>query len=268
MQGVKVDTFAVIVVNYCIAALPGIFLTSSSAFVFSALVFAPWFPLAIIIGFLFIVMFYLIALSVQKAGLSVSTIANRMSLVIPITFSILFYRESLGILKSTGIILALFAVLFTVWKKRNKNFKWQYIFLPLSLFLGGGLIDTLVKYTQHAYLSKDVLPVFSVLLFGIAAVLGLLISILRIKTWKYLIQGKVLIIGFLLGLFNFGSFYFFVNALSFSGLESSNIFGINHVAIVALSILTALVFFREKLSTINWLGVILALISIFLLTLT
>jgi len=53
-------------------------------------------------------------------------------------------------------------------------------------------------------------------------------------------------------------------SLRSEGYESSTIFTINHVSIVALSTIVGIVLFKEKLIRKNWIGLILAMISIIL----
>jgi uncharacterized membrane protein len=59
-----------------------------------------------------------------------------------------------------------------------------------------------------------------------------------------------------------------VKALRSDLLDSSGIFTVNNVAIVMISTLFGIILFKEKLSTKNWLGILLAIISIFLVTLS
>ena len=73
--------------------------------------------------------------------------------------------------------------------------------------------------------------------------------------------------GVVLGIPNYFSIYFLVLALRSGVLESSGIFTVNNVAIVMLSTLTGIVLFRERLLRKNWIGIVLAVISIFLVAL-
>ena len=70
-----------------------------------------------------------------------------------------------------------------------------------------------------------------------------------------------------LGIPNYFSIYFLVKALRSNLLDSSGIFTINNVAIVIISTLLGIVFFKEQLSLKNWIGIILAVISIALVSL-
>ena len=73
--------------------------------------------------------------------------------------------------------------------------------------------------------------------------------------------------GIALGIVNYGSIYFLLKALRVNGYESSSIFTIINVAIIALSTLMGLLIFKEKISKKNTIGIGLAIISIILITL-
>ena len=73
--------------------------------------------------------------------------------------------------------------------------------------------------------------------------------------------------GIALGIVNYYSIYFLLKALQYEGTESSTIFTVNNVAIVMLSTLIGLVLFRETIYTKNWIGIVLAVVSIALVML-
>ena len=81
---------------------------------------APFYIIAIIIGVLFIIMFFILGRSTQKAGMGITTIAGKMSVIFPIAFSILYDPEDvLSPLKLAGILVTLPGVLLTVFKKKQ-----------------------------------------------------------------------------------------------------------------------------------------------------
>ena len=86
-------------------------------------------------------------------------------------------------------------------------------------------------------------------------------------TTKKRFQLKSIPFGILLGVVNYGSMYFLLLALRVENTESSTIFTINNIAILALSTLVGLVLFKENISKKNWIGIILAFIAILLVTL-
>ena len=80
------------------------------------------------------------------------------------------------------------------------------------------------------------------------------------------LEFKNIIAGIVLGIPNYFSIYFLVKALRSDLFDSSGIFTINNVAIVIVSTLLGIVFFKEQLSLKNWTGIILAVISIALVS--
>ena len=70
--------------------------------------------------------------------------------------------------------------------------------------------------------------------------------------------------GILLGVPNYFSIVYLLKALSTDGMESSTAFTLNNVGIVILSTLFGLFIFKEKLIWKNWLGIVIAIVSILL----
>jgi drug/metabolite transporter (DMT)-like permease len=101
----NIDTLQAIVVNYFTAFAFGILANNQSVNI-SEIIESQWFYGAIGLGFLFIAIFIVMALTAQKNGLSVASVASKMSVIIPIIFGIYIFKESIGIQKITGIILA------------------------------------------------------------------------------------------------------------------------------------------------------------------
>lgn len=261
----NMDIFNVIVINYIVASLLGFFI---SGFPTRETFTSSWLLYAIIIGILFIVVFLLMAYSTKVTGIARTTIAVKMSVIIPILFSILYFSEYISFLKIIGIVLAMIAVYLTVYKKKEHGItKRIAIFMPVLLFIGSGTIDTLIKYTQATYLERDSAIAFNSILFLIAAISGILYTPLRKKPISGYIKVEVLTAGFILGIINFGSLYGIVMALESNVFDSSIIFGINNIGIVVLSVVLALLLFREELTIRNKAGIVLSIITIVLLSL-
>lgn len=260
----KINTFAAIVVNYVFATALG-FLLNKQEISFQTVLNSDWMPIAIAIGILFIFMFYLLGKTIEYAGVSVTTVAGRMSVIIPITFSIIYDNEILQLTKILGIILAVVAVVLTVYKKSTGEINRNAIIFPLIIFFGLGVVDSFVKYAQSTYVTEDYAPVFSGVLFGISCLAGILVVIFSKILRSQILKGKTIILGALLGIANFGSVYFILMALNSGKLEGSVIFGVNNIGIVFLAVIFAFLFFKEKLSKINYLGILLSLIAAFLL---
>ncbi len=262
----KVNTFQAIVFNYFIAFFVAYF-SSEVRFSIANTPYEDWFLGASFLGFLFVTMFYILGLTAQKLGMSVVAVSSKMSVIIPIIFGVFIYNESVGVYKVIGIVLALIAVYFTSLKD-GKAFNASYIYLPVLLFFGSGMLDTTLKYIEITYVSKTETSIYLSSIFLIAGVLGCISLLYLLITKKTKITLRSIIGGIVLGIPNYYAMYYLLKALQTKGLESSTIFTINNVAIVLLSTLLGLFLFKEKISKKNSIGIILAIVSISLITLT
>jgi drug/metabolite transporter (DMT)-like permease len=192
-----------------------------------------------------------------------------MSVVIPIIFGLVYYKESFGLLKAIGIILALIAVyLASLKSKDGLAIKTKDLIFPFLVFIGSGIIDTSIKYLENSFVAENDIPLFSATIFGSAASIGLLFLIYEALRGRFVFQIKNVLGGISLGIPNYFSIYFLVKALRSDMLDSSGIFTVNNVAIVMISTLIGIILFKEKLLPKNWLGIIFAVLSILLVTLS
>jgi len=210
-------------------------------------------------------MFFMIGYSIRISGVAVTTIAGKMSMVIPILFSILYFSEKTPAIKVGGLVLATVSVFLTVYRPISKKKNLWPVLLPLMIFLGSGLTDSIVKYAQTYFVPNSMSLLFSAMVFLTALIIGLIYILLRHKTITQSITIAELIGGTILGIANFGSLYYFIMALNNSKFDSSVVFGLNNICIVLFSILVGYLIFKEKLSKLNFAGVIMALAAILIL---
>lgn len=263
----NINTLHAIIVNYFVASMSGI-IAYQGTIEITAIPKFEWFYYTLALGSLFIIVFNLMAITTQRSGLSVVSVATKMSVVIPIVFGLFYYNESIGMLKGLGIILALIAVYLTAIKnKKGIDIVPKNILLPVLVFLGSGVIDTSLKFLEEAYVSESDVSIFSATIFAAAAFLGVLVIVYQIIKGTFRFQLKNVLGGIALGIPNYFSIYFLVKALRSGLFESSGIFTINNVAIVMLSTLVGILLFKERLLSKNWIGIGLAIISIILVAL-
>jgi drug/metabolite transporter (DMT)-like permease len=266
MNRLRIRTLDAIVINYLAASALGM-LTGRSAG------FTPfdrdWFLMSLILGIMFVFMFNVIGYSARVAGVTVTSLTTKLSVVVPVLFSILMFGENISFLKISGMILALAAIVMIVYRPRqpgeSRSELKRLIWLPVILFFGAGFIDSFIKYAQEIYVPGDEILAFSTSTFMIAAITSIGFRIasrsgIEENKWHRLVAG-----GIALGLVNFGSLYFLVMAFESERFDSSVVFGINNIGIVMLSVLAGMVLFREKTTKLNKAGILLAIVSILIL---
>ena len=114
----NINILQAIVVNYIVACASGI-IAYEAPISLSEITNFSWFYYTLALGVLFIIVFNLMAITTQRSGLSVVSVATKMSVVIPILFGLFYYKESFGYLKVIGVIMALVAVYLTSIKSKK-----------------------------------------------------------------------------------------------------------------------------------------------------
>ena len=129
---------------------------------------------------------------------------------------------------------------------------------PLVLFIGSGILDTLLKYSQEKLIPENELELFTPTAFSAAFVFGSIALLVTKKAPKL----KSITWGVVLGVPNYFSILVLLYALSYNGIESSVIFPINNMGIVLVSALVSFIWFKEHFSRKNWIGIAVAILSI------
>jgi len=259
----KIETVYAITTNYVVACIVGLYFYSGEVNP-AEIIHQPWFLGTLLLGFLFIIVFNLMARTSQRVGVSVASVATKMSLVIPVIFGVLVYKENLGLIKVIGILLALAAVYFASIKEKQVSIKRSTLILPILVFLGSGIIDTSIKYIQEVHIKENEFPLFSAAVFAAAAFAGIVFIGIRTFKTSFKVNLRNILGGIALGVPNYFSIYYLLRALQNPSLNSASVFTINNVAIVMLSTLLGIILFREQISLKNWSGIALAIISIIL----
>lgn len=254
LQHSKAVTRHAIVVSYLTSAATGVILFD----VDWSLSAQGWFWPAAFEGVGFYLVFRMIALTTQLSGITVASIATKMSVVIPTLIGIIALGESASILKVGGIIFGLLSV-FLATGTRIEVAKW---FLPLLVFVCTGLIDASFKLFQIWGLTDEQFPGFVITVFGFAFIAAGFHHALQPDR---MINRASAVSGVMLGIANLGTVYFLLKALAQPGWESSIVFPLNNFGIVMASTLTAIVFFGERPATATKLSLCSAATAISLL---
>lgn len=262
-----VHTFQAIVFNYLTCVVCG-WLTLGEFPIQAGFWKTIWFPWALFLGFVFITGFTITATTVQKFNVTLATVMQKMSLLLTVIFAFIVYDEAFNWMKGLGVLTAITAILMVNLSKDGKLFDWKVsprylLLLPILTWLVSAIIEIVFLHLEkQTGESSDI--GFVTFLFGTAAILGSIRLCANLVKGTYSLNWKNLGAGILLGVPNFGSIYFLLKSLGI-GLDGSVVFPINNVSIIALSSLLAFLFFREKLSFYNVIGVVVAILSIVLI---
>jgi drug/metabolite transporter (DMT)-like permease len=261
-----VDIFQAIVVNYVVAFSVG-FLLFGTQWSWEYVNEGSWPGFALVIGILFISLFLLMGKSAQENGIGTTSVAVKMSLAIPVVAAIYIYNEAVTIWKIVGVVFALAGVFMITWQQKHEESaarsSGNMLFL-IILFIGSGVLDTLINYVEKRALGDLSLALFTSIGFGVAGILGLTVLLIKRLTGKVQLSSKNVLGGIVLGIPNYFSIFFLLLAIR-SPMEDSITYALNNMGIVMLSFLLGILFFQERLSLLKLSGAVVAIIAVVLL---
>lgn len=205
--------------------------------------------------------FLAMAGAVRYAGIVLSDAAQRLSLFIPLIAAFVLFGEALSSSKLLGIgvgLAALVCLLIRPYSADKRAERTKAIALLLCVWAGYGTIDILFKQLAKggAAFSSSLL-----LTFSLAGVLMLSYLLAKRTRWNL----RSLFAGVVLGLLNFGNIYFYVRAHQVYSDNPTLVFSAMNIGVISLGTLIGAGLFKEKLSWLNGLGIVLALSAILIL---
>lgn len=226
--------------------------------------------LTLFLGFSFLLSFNLTSLSVRRAGVAVTSLAVNLSLVVPVLVSLLLLGQSsrpLGGANYAGLVLALLAVGLVAMKPRVRHggtlaaphlprSTGGAALLPLAVFLLNGLINSLTNFlTKQGVFSETA---FAWLAFaGAAGSAGLAFGA-QLARGRERLHGRSLLGGAVLGVSNYLSYLFLVNALRDFGGNGALLFPLYNLGTILAATALGVLGFGERLSVLNKIGLGLA----------
>ena len=263
----ELDNHQALAWNYATATVIGFAMSAANGALTSP-VSKPWFPLSILTGFWFILTYVLMVVSSQRSGVTVTSLSSKLSVVIPTLFGVLFLKEALGLTQVTGIVLALTALFLVVGDKNKNQVKTEkttlIVLLPILIFFGTGIGDVLMKITETANGHEND-PTFMVaFIYGVSFVFSMLLMGYDLLKGKSKWQWKNALGGVVLGAVNFFSTYSVYQAMRV--FDNVVLFPVYNIGVVCLTALAGWFLFKEKLTWTNYLGLVIAIIAVLLIT--
>ena len=258
----EIDSLQAIAFNYLTGAVLGVLFslgTLSEGIVLSG---TEWVS-SVIMGVMFLTAFVLMARSTARVGVSVTTVAARVALVIPVVCSYLFIPNQMEP-RWGAIVVILLALVMVIWQQQPQGRAEEHkrgmgaFLLPLGVFLLFGANNFCLKWTQNSMSSAGGAEQLSAAIFFFAALTGggYYLATTRKPTFSW----KAMLGGVALGVANFFTTYCMILGLAL--LPSGLFFPVYHVGIVTLVTLLGVFIFGERLSKMQIVGLGIAIIGI------
>lgn len=246
-EGKARDRTVVIASNYIVASALGFALSAdhhASPGVYG---------LGIVMGLFFFIGFMLFSKAIKFAGLAGAVTMGRISLAIPVAFSIFLWGENPSVWDFVG--LALIFLIILSWEGKIGTISP----ILLSLFIIFGLLDAALKFFKLTFPAMDE-GFFLVILFFSAI----------IWSWGYILWTKRIVTtrdvvtGLLLGVPNFFSSYCLLRALI--DIPGYVAFPFVNIGIIILSAVSGFVLFKERLTPKRIGLIMLGIVAVTILT--
>jgi drug/metabolite transporter (DMT)-like permease len=254
----KSNTAILINANYLTASLislgfifyNGSFNISLNAFLFASA-----------LGYLFAATFFIYSKAVGLAGTALATVSARLSVLIPVLFSIIFYGESPNIKMIFGFLTALLTLYLFYLSLKNHNgtghSKSSYLILIILLF-GIGLVDFSMKIFERTFPVEEKGTFVFTIFFS-----AFIYTLIYIFYKKIKFESHTFKLGLLLGLPNVLAIHFVLAALS--ELPAIVVFPIQNIGVIVFTAVAAYLIFSEKINLYGKIAIALGIVAIILL---
>jgi drug/metabolite transporter (DMT)-like permease len=263
----KVQTLPAIVVNYFMACTVGLIVVPDLGHALEGASHWPrWMVGGLSLGILFILVFYLTGTTARIIGVSVTTIASKMSLALAVLLFVwIDPNEHLTLTKILAILIAMAGVYFSSLKDDGRKLSIRSFLLPALILLGSTGVDFGIAYFSSFPTNDDELKLYSCLSFGMAGFCGATFLAIQLYLGRMTLTKRDVIGGLVLGAINYGSILFLVLSYDSGIMQKSALLPVNNLGVVLVSALAAVLIFKERLTRNNWIGVGLSLVALALL---
>jgi len=215
-----------------------------------------------VLAFLFVLSFFSFAKAVNAAGTALAVLSSRLSVVLPVILSMLFYSEEPGKNHYAGFIFAVLTIAAFYLSLKNMESKQlnlkNYIYL-LILFIGIGINDFCMKvFNQMRPADAKEIFLFSIFLFSFIYCM----AVIMIKKLKF--EKPAFYLGNFLGVPNIFSSFFLLGALA--ELPAIIVYPLVNIGTILLTTFAAMGIWKEKLNKYGLAALVTGAVSIVLLS--
>lgn len=221
----------------------------------------PAIGLALFVGVVFIANFFIYSKSVDKNGVGISVAAMRVSLIVPVLVSALWYFDAISALQWAGVSFV-FIAMFLLMPNKRRIFKEPLNagWLLILLFIGTGIGDTSLMVFEEDFSTIISKEQFMGTVFICSFVIGFVYLAIR---GQLSFSREEIWLGIIIGVPNLYSAIFLISALEF--LSGAVVYSTINILTVLGATVLGILRWGDSLTKLQWTGILLTLITILLL---
>ena len=216
-------------------------------------------------GAVYFVAFFFVIYAIKWVGVSATTVVAVLAILIPIAFAAIYWDEQPSIEQVVGIGLALFALTLIGGKHagdRNVSRPWFASIVLIAFFLLCGMSRLSQETFRHVSVPEQ-RPTFLLTAFVVASIPSIVLLAYLIGYKQRKLLATELSFGIGLGLSNILQSFFILKCLeNFPGYI---VFPITSAGGILITTLTAISVLQERLNVRTYVGISVAVVSLFLL---
>ncbi|MFZ7240551.1 EamA/RhaT family transporter [Avibacterium avium] len=207
------------------------------------------------LGLLLPSVFIIMSKAVEFAGIVRSDAAQRLSLFLPILAAFVVFGEQLSQSRIISLILAFSALFCLINKPCEQGLSVKGGLSLLAVWFGYGVIDILFKQTAKM---GSAFPTTLFIAFALAMCVMFMYLLIKRTQWN----GASLLAGIVLGGLNFMNILFYIRAHQSFSQNPTLVFAGMNIGVICLGTLVGAIVFKEKISKINGVGIVLGILAI------
>ncbi len=253
----KGEPIVLLMGNYFIASIIGVFLIFIEGEIILNLKLILF---GILMGGIFVSSFFIFSKAIECSGTALATVSSRISVVIPISFSIIFFSEIPTIFQLSGILLLIPILIFFYFsiKSSTTELRKNSFGILLLLLVGIGIGDFGMKIFNH-FFEAVAKPTFLFSIFFSALIVTLVFIVIK----KIRIKRNDFLLGNALGIPNILSSFFLLAALE--DLPSIIVYPLINIGVIVFTAILAFIIWKEKINKYGLTAIFLSVILIWLL---
>jgi drug/metabolite transporter (DMT)-like permease len=241
--------------NYFFASLISVFLIGSYSQ--DEHFFKMTLSLGVFIGVLYFVGFVLYQFNIENYGIASTNMFSRMGIIVPVIFSMIFWKQVPSFFQSVGITMAIMTIFYL---NMDIGMKFSFKKFLVFQFFIGGIADFGSKIFE-VYLPYENKGLFMSIIFISAFFISSINTYQNVKK----IDLKSLVFGIFIGIPNLFTTFFIIRALK--SLQAPVVYSGFAIMALFLATIGGAIFFKEGLNKKIYLAMFLTVVSVIFINL-